>query len=607
MADIHSHDDRGKKRKKKRSYMQMAKKFARRRNHGTDLDTETYQYMVRVLELMREDFPSVEEKLIFINNVYEQSVGHEIEYVRNQVGSRVLESLLKYASLETLQRFTNALSSSLRPISSDRFGSHVLEKIIVVCADRGNRSKNVSEKPKSKEIENMQDITIDVKESEVKLYNDIVIKLCKYLINNLEEFVWDTYANHLLRTVIECLGGLIDTSDGQNRTKQVLASIKRQEVIQEYKDILIDACNRLYKWPQFLEFGKDELTSGLLQSVLYSLKDIDKKLTKNFIKKITSECFSPGEDEKLSHIFDCESSTRLLEVSLAVAKSKSFNHIYEQYFKGKMKYLCTTQGSNFSVQKLLDHCDTKETFEEIFEEVEVLFPDILRGGYTGILTSIANASKRLQTKQGAFVTAIIKTLECNTSEEKQYQIIKCISTLKKQSELESLKEEEQTKLPVHLHGSLIIQAVLNFNKPIKIVNSLLAMDNEQLLDLISNPKGSHIIDAFMDSKYIGEKSREKLARKLQGCWAQLAQSTHGSRCLDKIWVWARQKQRLFMMEELAAAGESLRGSKSGLIISNKLNVSLFARNKKDWTESQGKEEKVKALFADIIQKPVGQS
>ncbi|KAL2740372.1 hypothetical protein V1478_000513 [Vespula squamosa] len=607
MADIRTCDNRGKKRKKKRSNMQMAKKFARRRNHGTDLDTETYQYMVRILELMREDFPSVEEKLIFINNVYEQSIGHEVEYSKNQVGSRVLESLLKYASLEAIQRFTDALSSSMRPISSDRFASHVLEKIIVVCADRGNKSKSSLETPKSKETENVQDIVIDVKESEVKSYNDIVIKLSKYLINNLEEFVWDTYANHLLRTVVECLGGLIDTSDGQNRTKQMLHIIERREIIQEYKDFLIDACNRLYNWPQFLEFGKDELTSGLLQSILYSLKDIDKKLTKSFINKITKECFSTEEDGKLSNIFDCESSIRLLEACLAVAKSKSFDHIYEEYFKGNLTNLCTTQGTIFSIQKLLDHCESKETFEKIFEEIEALFSDILQANYTGILVSIANASKRLQTKQGAYVTMIIKMLGCDMSEEKQYQIIKCISTLKKQNELESLKEENQTELPINLHGSLIIQAVLNFNKPIKIVNSLLALNNEQLLNLISNSKGSHIVDAFMDSKYIGEKSREKLAKKLQGCWAQLAQSTHGSRCLDKIWIWSHQKQRMFIMEELAAAGEILRASKSGKIILNKLNVPLFVRNKKDWTELQGKEGKMKALFADIIKKPITQS
>lgn len=59
-------------------------------------------------------------------------------------------------------------------------------------------------------------------------------------------------------------------------------------------------------------------------------------------------------------------------------------------------------------------------------------------------------------------------------------------------------------------------------------------------------------------------------------------------------------QKTLIMEELAAAGESLRSTKSGQIMLNKLNVPLYARNKKDWMETLGKEEKTRALFANII-------
>jgi len=132
------------------------------------------------------------------------------------------------------------------------------------------------------------------------------------------------------------------------------------------------------------------------------------------------------------------------------------------------------------------------------------------------------------------------------------------------------------------------------------VNSLLEMNNEELLQLFSDPKGSRILDAFMDSKYVGEKSREKLCKKLHGTWTELAKSKHGSRCVDKIWAWARMNQKIIIMEELAAAGQSLGSTQSGKIISAKLNVPLFARDKKEWSQLQGKEEKTKAMFADII-------
>lgn len=592
MADEHGSNERGKKRKKKRSQMQMAKKFARQRSHGSHVDSDTYQYMVRILELMKQDFPTPEEKLIFVNNVYEQTIGHEIEYAQNQIGSRILDSFLKYANLETIQRLVDAFGSSLRPLSSDRFASHVLQRIVTICADRGNRDE--SRKSCS---EQSTDATVEVKESELKSYNNIVLKLSRYFINNVEEFVFDTYANHLVRTVIECLGGLIDKHD-RNETKKSVFPVRRP-VIQEYKDLLLQTCNRLHKWPQFLEFGQDELTSGLLQCILYSLKDIHSETMEIYITKITNECFKPGNDQQISNIFDAECSVRLLEACLAVTESKSLYKIYEQFFMGNLKQLSLTKSTNFSVQRLLDHCTVKEDFEKIFEEIVTCLPEILEKGYTGVLASLGNACSRLQTKQGAFVTELLKVLRCEAN-EKQHSIVACLATLKTQEQLEESRKQNNMNFQTNLHGSLIVQAILKFNKPIKIVNSLLEMDKEELLSLFGDPKGSRIVDAFMDSKYIGEKSREKLAKKMKGCWAQLASSTHGSRSLERIWQWARINQRIVIMEELVAIGESLRSTKSGQIIFNKLNVPLFARNKKDWTEALGKEEKTRALFANII-------
>ncbi|XP_076655345.1 nucleolar protein 9 [Halictus rubicundus] len=591
MANEHETSEKGKKRKKKRSQMQMAKKFARRRNHGSDIDSDTYQYMVRILELMRGEFPTFEEKLIFVNNVYEQTVGHEVEYAQNQIGSRVMDSLLNYANLSTIQRLVEAFGSSLRPLSSDRFASHVLQKIIIVCADRGNKDPS-----KQQTADSSADSAIQVDESEAKLYNDIVFKLSKYLINNIEEFVSDTYANHLLRTVVECLAGLIDKTESNDRKKMTYGS--RRKVIPEYKNLLFQACSRLQQWPQFLEFGRDELTSGLVQSILYSLKDTYPALLEAYIKKITNECFKPGEGQR-SNVFDAECSSRLLEACLAVADTNSFDEIYEQYFSKNLKELSLTESTNFSVQRLLDHCSSKEVFEGVFEEISACVPEILSKGYNGVLASLANACLRLQTKQGAFVTALLKALHCETN-ERQQKVVLCIASLKTWEQLNDLQKQNTPKLFINLHGSLTVQAVLNFNKPIKLVNSLLETNGEDLLNLFSDPKGSRIVDAFMSSKYIGEKSREKLAKKLRGCWAQLATSTHGSRSLEQVWQWAGMNQRTMIMEELAAVGESLRSTKSGQIISSKLNVPLFARNRNDWTEALGKEDKTKTLFADIL-------
>ncbi|XP_011878925.1 PREDICTED: nucleolar protein 9 [Vollenhovia emeryi] len=594
-----------KKRKNKRSNAQMAKKFARQRN-GPMQDTQ--QYMMSIMDVIRNDSTSPEEKTILVRNVYQEIAGCEVKWACNQLGSLAMDSLLKYANLEDIRQLVRAFESSLRRLSNDRFASYILQKIIIVCADRGNRvaassAGNVAGDKTSTESENAVDAATEIKPSEAQSYNDIVLKLSRYVLNNSEEFVFDAYANYVLRTVVECLSGLIEypksipESSRKNKKHTMPDLAKRRPVIQDYKALLTQSCDRLQKWPQFRQFGREQMTSGLVQSILYSLKDVDSDLVNTIIQKITTECFQTGEGEKLSDIFNSEYSVRILEACLVVAEPKTFEELYRTLFAENLEYLCSTQSTNFSVQKLLDYCVNKEIFEEIFDKVVEHFPKILKQGFTGILLSTGNACLRLQAKQGPFVNAMVELLKCDASGENQTQLVRCITTLKKPSQLTA-----SDSLVLHLHGSLIMQAILKFNKPIKAVNALLGMNNEELVRLFGEPKGSRILDAFMDSKYIGEKSREKLCKTLHGAWAELARSKHGSRCVDKIWAWARMNQKVIIMEELAAEGQSLGSTQPGRIISTKLNVPSFAKDKKAWLQLQGKEEKTKAMFADVIGK-----
>lgn len=587
----------GAKRKKKRSANQMAKKFARRRDtsdHGYELEADNYQYMVRILEVLRTEFPTMDDKLNFVSNVYEQIIDHEVEYARNQVGSRVMDSLMDYADFDVICRIIKAFNSCLRPLCSDKYGSHVLEKIICICSDRGNKLNQPAEKTNDKCKNKIQILSAHIVE-----YNNMALKLSKYVLNNIEEFINDLYANHILRTVVKCLGGQIDTVADSTEKKAFKTCIVVRPVIQEYKDLLINTSNRILKLPQFPEFGKNEITSGFLQILLLSLSNVNTQLTSNIIKRITNECFSENNDETLlSTIFDCEGSLRLLEICLKVAEPKLFEKLCNKYFIGNLKKLSLMKNTNFSVQRLLDYCSVKEEYETIFDELSEHLNLIIEKQYTGVLSSLANGCLRLQAKQGPFINAIFKCLNCDES-NRQLHIVSLISRLITYDQYEAAKKNLRN-IPIHLHGSLILQAILQFNKPIKIVNSILAMDGEDLAILFSDPKGSRILDAFMDSKYVGEKSRDKLTKQLKGHWVKLACGIHGSRCVDKIWQYSKDNQKLHIMEELASVGESLNSTKAGHLIYIKFNVALFTRNKKDWIEAIGKDEKTKTLFAGII-------
>ena len=50
---------------------------------------------------------------------------------------------------------------------------------------------------------------------------------------------------------------------------------------------------------------------------------------------------------------------------------------------------------------------------------------------------------------------------------------------------------------MHLHGSLILQQLLHYNKPIKLVRSCLQLPAAQLAQLLADPRGCHVTDSFM--------------------------------------------------------------------------------------------------------------
>jgi vacuolar-type H+-ATPase subunit E/Vma4 len=72
----------------------------------------------------------------FARNVFEQAAGQEVHLSSNQLVSRVLEELLPQASDQVLDNFIEAFSEVLRVVSMDNYASHVLQKLLDVCAEK---------------------------------------------------------------------------------------------------------------------------------------------------------------------------------------------------------------------------------------------------------------------------------------------------------------------------------------------------------------------------------------------------------------------------------------------------------------------------------------
>ena len=419
------------KRRKKKSYLQRAKKFGKsgRFGKGREIDRETYDYFVRILEQINVCNQDDEDFQVFVDNVFDQTVNEEASLAGNQLVSRVLERLLPLASIEIQTRFMHALADDLRRVATDPFASHVLELLLIVA-------------------------TFQPAPDQTDFRRTWVLRVSKFLINNMEDFCPDAYASHLLRTCFQCLGGSrLDESLTRSRRSrdQKMGHIKdkrtafldqkeapscihsSQNTDSDFDQVLSLAVDKIVnsenvtgkriamssnewwklKWFFFSDLVCAETSSGVVQSLLLvlnekSLKSECKKVCSFLLEQVYENAtMSESEEDQNSHLLDQVACCRLLEAMIIVSSQrlpKLFNKIVSKVFKDKILKWAIHPTANFPLQKLLAHCPDKEQFEKWYQdELDQNVEEILASGNSGVILSIAQSCRKLNAKQAHFL------------------------------------------------------------------------------------------------------------------------------------------------------------------------------------------------------------
>jgi len=558
-------DRKWQNKKKKRSFIQNAKKFAWQgvRGRGTDIAQDQYDYLVRVMQRWRDPFETVDEKIIFVRNVFHQIENNERLFSGNQLASRVIELLLPHAEVSVLQKFIKEMSDDLRKLCTDQFCSHVLEKIMLLCAFKKQENESA--------------------DMEVWL-----IKISKFMCNNFAEFSSNPYASHLLRTCVQCITGIRFDADAKSNKTEGYDALNDYQFtgnkdLDECQDILKDRIIQVDP-----ESFDNELTSAVTQCYLKVFKSAGKNdRLKCVIKHLLESIYFQNPD-----FIDNQSLVRLLEsiIQSCSSFSKVFNKMNSQLFVGKLENFARHPSGNFLVQKYFDSVSTSEMFTSSYKELSGCLEVLLEEGYTGVVLSMAKACVRLKCEQSSFLQCFGQALHCNDNLDEV--AIACIKLYP--------ADKLQDDMPVHLHGSLILQHLFSFDKPIQVVKSLLSLENSKLRKIFSDPKGSHIVNSFISSTSIGEKSRDGLVKKLCGEFVSLSCSKHGSWAVQKLWNTVNIKSKQMIAQDLSQSENILRSDPFGRFVYNSCALSVYIHQRSDWSKIISKEEKEKSLFKDII-------
>ena len=185
---------------------------------------------------------------MFVTNVFEQTVDKEMDLMCNQVISKILEKLLAMADRGTQEKFAQIILKEMRIICTDPYASHVLECLMHIFME-----KVLSRTDAESGSEHLQ------------FCEKWLCSVVQFTFNNVEDFIVDIYASHIIRTSLQCVSGVqvgVNVmksqrsrnhleGDGRGTDSDPL-KCKPQPRPEIFMEILREFAARFVSWPQLL-------------------------------------------------------------------------------------------------------------------------------------------------------------------------------------------------------------------------------------------------------------------------------------------------------------------------------------------------------------------
>lgn len=190
-----------------------------------------------------------------MTNVFEQTKGKEMDLMCNQVVSKVLEKLLPLAEPATARHFAGIVQKEMRIVCTDPYASHVLETV-TLPEPRISFPLIRLLTQMMKQCAEVVSGRVEAAEDHVKFCHDWLGAACQYAFNNVEDFVSDIYASHVLRTAVHLLSGVeLDVHlMKSNRSRKHLDKDGPECATKfespEFAGMLEDFARRFAAWPQ---------------------------------------------------------------------------------------------------------------------------------------------------------------------------------------------------------------------------------------------------------------------------------------------------------------------------------------------------------------------
>ncbi|KAF5876797.1 putative rrna processing protein [Botrytis fragariae] len=504
------------------------------------LEDEEQEYFRRADELLElNDFPSDEERSLFLANVYREAKGKELKIACSQSCSRLMERLILLSTPQQKKKLFSQFAGNFPHLVSHRFASHCCETLFIQSASIVTEELTGEEKKdemKVAEVKADAEDGAEGKEDEItESMESLFLATLDELEGQLSSLLTDRFASHTLRVLLIILSG---RPLEKSSTKSLLQSKKKEKV----------GINGLDTAPTEFSLNKRTVPESFLWAIEKIISDTIASMDRAFIQVLVGhptgnpclqlllelELTNPsskkgGNSEQktlistllpdditvegsqsaifVNGIVYDQIGSRVLETIMTHSPGKLFKQIYRAIFKDRIAGLARNEIASYVVIRVLNRL-SKEDLEEAITEISPQIEGLVGRQRTNIIKVLL---ERCQVRR-ASTEALTKSIADAYGSDKNELILKMADisletlTLATAPPPAAADDDKPAPVPVlpkpspsQLHGSLLAQAMLKIPGPPAqlIQNSLLALPTSTILALSLYPTTTHIIQASL--------------------------------------------------------------------------------------------------------------
>ncbi|KAJ6785966.1 hypothetical protein PWT90_09144 [Aphanocladium album] len=473
------------------------------------LADEEQEYFRRADEMLElNQFPTTEDRDIFLESVYEEAKGKELKVASSQSCSRLMERLIQLANTSQKKRLFQAFAGHFLSLVQHRFASHCCEALFL-------RSAGVVSQELSGFMVDTQGADAENQEPEESMENLFLATLDE-LEGSMGFLITDRFASHTLRVLLLVLSG----RPLEDVAFKTLIKSKKKEKISVAGSAAVDEQNQgLRAVPSSFTVAVTKIirdststmdatslrvlaTHPIGNPTLQLFLELDLSLNKSEQKADAEQPtllfqLLPGAPQSLFEesseatefingmIYD-QIGSRLVEIIITHAPGKVFKALNQNIFLPRIQGYVRNDVSCYPAIKVLNRIG-KDQLVEAVEKIGPTVPQLVsKNRYNVLRTLFERCSARGLSDE---IKQLMKGLRegCGS---KPADLVTTLCSLKSEDDAKKKKDVAQlskNEYAIQSHGAQLLTTLLSITGPAKgVQESLSALSPELLLRLANN-------------------------------------------------------------------------------------------------------------------------